>query len=197
MSARRKPNQERSRAMVDAILEGCARVLLEDGYDRASTNRIARAAGVSVGSLYQYFGNKEAVFAALAERHLEEEMEVMQGSLHALAGAPLPQVVDTIIRGLFEAHQVNPGLHAALVMAMPATALSASKARSRALVTAVMDGRRDELRVEDTALAAFILVEMVESSLQAATLEQDYLADDRLIEALVDATLRFIQQDTP
>ena len=62
---RKKPKQERSQATVDAILVATARVLCETGYDRASTNRIALAAGVSVGSLYQYFPSKEALVAAL------------------------------------------------------------------------------------------------------------------------------------
>ena len=196
MSARRKPGQERSRAMVSAILDGCARVLLEDGYDRASTNRIAKAAGVSVGSLYQYFSNKEAVIAALAERHLAEEMQVLAEALATSKDAPLPETADAVIRGLFAAHQVNPALHAVLVTALPASLLATVKVRCCEQITEVMNARRDELRIEDTELAAFILVEMVDSSLQAATVErQEYLADDRLIEALVEVTLRFIQRD--
>ena len=67
---RKKPRQERSVATVDAILDATARVLCTTGYDRASTNRIALAAGVSVGSLYQYFPSKEALVAALAARHM-------------------------------------------------------------------------------------------------------------------------------
>ena len=56
--ARRRPRQARSRATVDAIVEGAARVLVREGYDAASTNRVAKEAGVSIGSLYQYFDSK-------------------------------------------------------------------------------------------------------------------------------------------
>ena len=66
---RKKPRQDRSVATVDAILDATARVLTTTGYDRASTNRVAMAAGVSVGSLYQYFPSKEALVLALIERH--------------------------------------------------------------------------------------------------------------------------------
>ena len=59
-SPRRRPRQARAQATVDAIVKATARVLVDEGYDRASTNRVALAAGVSIGSLYQYFPSKEA-----------------------------------------------------------------------------------------------------------------------------------------
>ncbi|MFN7134796.1 MAG: TetR/AcrR family transcriptional regulator, partial [Myxococcales bacterium] len=65
------PKQERSRALVDVLLEATARILQTDGAEKLSTNAIARVAGVSVGSLYQYFPDKEAVVAALIERKVE------------------------------------------------------------------------------------------------------------------------------
>ena len=68
---RRLPRQQRSQALFDAILEATAQVLVEHGYAGANTNLIAERAGVSVGSLYQYFPNKDALVAALHERHAE------------------------------------------------------------------------------------------------------------------------------
>lgn len=61
LDPRRKPRQSRSRATVDAILQATAQVLVRDGYQKATTNRIAERAGVSVGTLYQYFPNKDAL----------------------------------------------------------------------------------------------------------------------------------------
>ena len=69
---RRTPSQARSRALVDDLLEAAARVFDARGYDATTTNEVAEVAGVSVGSLYQYFPNKDALLAALASRHLEE-----------------------------------------------------------------------------------------------------------------------------
>ena len=66
---RKIPRQERSRATVEAILDAAAHVLVKDGFDGASTNRIADAAGVSIGSLYQYFPSKEALIAGISERN--------------------------------------------------------------------------------------------------------------------------------
>ena len=75
---RKDASQERSRATVDALVEATARILVRDGFDNASTNRIAEVAGVSVGSLYQYFPSKEALVAAVIERHQREIMQTVQ-----------------------------------------------------------------------------------------------------------------------
>ncbi|MGK9273306.1 TetR/AcrR family transcriptional regulator [Williamsia muralis] len=69
--ARKTPVQDRSRFMVDVILEAATRVFDSEGA-AGTTNRIADVAGVSIGSLYQYFPNKHAIMAALAWRHLDE-----------------------------------------------------------------------------------------------------------------------------
>jgi AcrR family transcriptional regulator len=69
-SPRKLPQQGRSRETVDALLEATAQLLVRDGYDKASTNKIALKAGVSIGSLYQYFPSKEALVSELLERQL-------------------------------------------------------------------------------------------------------------------------------
>lgn len=79
-SLRKEPEQERSRALVEAIVEATARVLVHEGIDALTTNRVAQVAGVSVGSLYQYFPGKEAMLAALIERELGADLE----AAHAL-----------------------------------------------------------------------------------------------------------------
>lgn len=71
LQPRKKPRQARSRATVEAILEGCARVLEERGLSGLTTNEIAARAGVGIGSLYEFFPNREAVLAALAHERLE------------------------------------------------------------------------------------------------------------------------------
>src|SRR5690349_12023978 len=69
LEARKLPEQARSRETVDAILAATAKLCVRDGVEKTSTNRIAETAGVSIGSLYQYFSSKEAVLAALLDRH--------------------------------------------------------------------------------------------------------------------------------
>ncbi len=76
-NARKLPKQERSRITVEAILEATTHILVEEGYDKANTNRIAERAGISLGSLYQYFPNKEALMTALMDQHATEMAELV------------------------------------------------------------------------------------------------------------------------
>lgn len=71
---RKRPVQKRSRALVDRVLDEAARIFEEWGYAGTTTNHVAEAAGISIGSLYQYFPNKDALLVGLAERHLAESV---------------------------------------------------------------------------------------------------------------------------
>src|SRR4051794_37910637 len=104
---RKAPRQDRSRATVDAILDATARVLVQEGYDRTSTNRIAVKAGVSVGSLYQYFPSKEALVAALVDRHMEEMNQVLLEGMSGLDVKPPERVVRDVIHAMISAHRVE------------------------------------------------------------------------------------------
>ena len=86
---RKAAAQQRSRATVNALVEATARILVKEGFDKASTNRIAEKAGVSVGSLYQYYPSKEALVAAVIDRHNREIMKVVRGALADAASLPI------------------------------------------------------------------------------------------------------------
>src|ERR1700679_2597817 len=70
ISPRKSPKQSRSRTLVDSAVEAAARILSKLGYDGASTNRVAEAAGISIGSLYQYFPNKDSLMGAVIDQQL-------------------------------------------------------------------------------------------------------------------------------
>ena len=99
--ARRDPAQERSRQTVDAIVDAAGQLLVEHGRLGVTTNAVAERAGVSIGSLYQYFPNKETIFASLQERHRDQVMPLIQHALARLADPGL-DVVDVIV-GLMRA----------------------------------------------------------------------------------------------
>src|SRR5689334_15837534 len=127
--ARRKPltnprkhaSQRRSRATVDTLIEATARILVREGFDKASTNHIAARAGVSVGSLYQYFPSKEALVAAVIDRHQQELREVVRGALTEFAALPLEQAVRKLVTAGIEGHRVDPKLHRVLAEQIPRT----------------------------------------------------------------------------
>src|SRR5271163_826425 len=118
----RKPaSQERSRVTVDALLEATARVLTKEGYDGASTNKIAAVAGVSIGSLYQYFPSKEALVAAVIDRHMHEMMQAVRGALAKVATRPIEVAARELVSVMLDAHRVNPKLHRVLAEQTPRT----------------------------------------------------------------------------
>src|SRR5881394_3122602 len=94
---RKLPRQERARATIDALLTATAHVLVKEGFDRASTNRIAEAAGVSVGSLYQYFPSKEALVAALVERHTDLMSAEISSAFERVAKLPLAEAARELV----------------------------------------------------------------------------------------------------
>src|SRR5512146_42152 len=111
---RKRPSQARSRATVDALLEATARILVREGFDRASTNRIAEEAGVSIGSLYQYFPGKEALVGAVIDRHKQELREVAREVLAEIVTLPLEEAVGKLVVVAIAAHRVDPKLHRVL-----------------------------------------------------------------------------------
>jgi len=90
LQPRRTPSQERAQATVAAIKEAAGQLLVERGYARVSTNLIAARAGVSVGSLYQYFPGKEAVFSALVQDHVDGMKASTEEAIATLADLRLP-----------------------------------------------------------------------------------------------------------
>lgn len=112
---RRTPRQSRSQETVEVILQATAQVLAEHGYAKASTNRIAKRAGVSVGSLYQYFPNKDALFKALIERHVSAQNAAFSELFSISAGSPPEQLIRQAVRALLASHRVEPALHLLLL----------------------------------------------------------------------------------
>jgi len=109
--SRRQPSQPRSRELVAWIIEAGVRILREEGPDELTTTRIAEKAGVSVGSLYQYFPNKEAVLAAVYDRKTEIELEESREWIGALKEKPLDEALREIVVRMVARHRQNLKLH--------------------------------------------------------------------------------------
>jgi AcrR family transcriptional regulator len=195
---RKLPRQERSRAMVDAILTAAARVLTREGFDRASTNRIAEAAGVSVGSLYQYFPSKEALVAALAERHVEAMSRELVAALTRLGPLSLRPATREVVRMMLRAHAVDPALHRVLIEQVPRVGrldqLAAVERHAVALVRGWLAAHRDEVRPRDLDRAAWVTVTAVEALTHAAVLSRpEALADPSLEDEIVELVARYLE----
>ena len=164
---RKSASQKRSRVTVETLLDATARVLTRAGYDRASTNRIAATAGVSVGSLYQYFPNKEALVAALVARHNREMLQLLRDGLTEMGSRDLATVMRELVRAMVDAHLVDPVLHRIFAEQVPRMGqlakIAALQQETFQLIRAYLEERRSEISVTDLDSATSICVTTVES----------------------------------
>jgi len=116
---RREPQQRRSRQTVEAVLDAVVRILKRQGIEAVTTNRIAEVAGVSIGSVYQYFPDKRAIFTALHNRHVAQVAGLIESTLVQNASAPLRDLVSALVGAMVEAHAADPELHELLATEVP------------------------------------------------------------------------------
>jgi AcrR family transcriptional regulator len=186
---RKTPRQERSREMLETILEAAARVFVREGYARATTNRIAAAAGVSVGSLYQYFPGKDAIAVALLRRHRDRILESVATHLADVDEASVEARVRELVRAALAAEGLHPGLHRVLIEQVLRTSARAEmigfEDELEAVIVDRLRGRAADLGVKDLKLAAFILVRTVMAVTHAAVVDRpERVRDPRLVEEL-------------
>lgn len=114
---------------MNAVVEATARVLVERGYDGATTRRIAERAGVSVGSLYQYFPSRDALVTSVIERHVDEVLEAIGRVLRRVEQAPLDRAIRALVDAVLALHDDDPGLHVVLMEQLPRADRTALLAR--------------------------------------------------------------------
>ncbi|APA95696.1 TetR/AcrR family transcriptional regulator [Nocardia seriolae] len=164
---RRQPKQERSTDTRRWILDAAAQVFGEFGYGAGTTNRIAERAGISIGSLYRYFPNKDAILRALMEEHVDAGAALYQERLAVGLPLELEDCLRLIIKATIDNHRDNPRLHRVLFEEAPrAPALLARLHESEqfavTLVTALLE-QHPQVTVPDAALSARMVVVTVES----------------------------------
>lgn len=114
LDPRKTPVQARSAITVDAILSATIQVLLAEGQERLTTTRVAYRAGVSVGTLYQYFPNKQALLRAVLERHLDQVASSLERACREHHGKSLDEMASGVITGFLEAKMKSVRTSAAL-----------------------------------------------------------------------------------
>lgn len=197
---RRTPIQSRSQDTVDALIEATARVLREDGWARLSTNQVARVAGVSVGTLYQYYANKEELVEALVHRIADERIAAFGAQLHTLATSaelPLEDGLRVLLRATIEAMRVRADLARRLLLEAPRGGrLDLERAwvlRVTAFVRSAMYRRRDAVRDGNPELMAHVVVTACFAVLQDAQAHRpEWVAGDELVDELAALAARYL-----
>ncbi|MEJ5064957.1 TetR/AcrR family transcriptional regulator [Erwinia sp. MYb375] len=161
LEARKQPRQARSQATVEVILEATIQVLLAEGLPRLTTIRVAERAGVSVGTLYQYFPQKQALLFALLQRHLERLVSIMEGAALSVQGQPLAVMVKHIVSVFMQVKTEN--LHESAALYAVASELDTRsyvrsvEARNRLALETMLDSASDR-RFADTPGVTFVFM---------------------------------------
>lgn len=183
LGPRKHPRQERSRQTVERILDAAAHIFGELGYRAATTNDIAARAGISIGSLYQYFPNKDALLVALADRHVEEVSAVLDVALaDAAARRPSLDQLATELIGLVVHLHESDRLHLLLAHEAPRTPELAQRLRVLfdRISTAVADHlERATPAMVDPLLTAALLVAMVDAAVHDVVIARPTAQDRR------------------
>lgn len=200
VSPRKRPVQERSRRTVEAILEAAAQVLERRGYAGTTTDRIAERAGVSVGSLYQYFPNKDSILLALAACHALEGAAALAPLFRAFRGDEPPPVEE----GLRELVRICTGLHDRaglhrILFAETPLPLEARRALEKGGRAATRElarylERAPGARVREPRLAAHVVLETVTALVHRLVIRPPEGADaGRCEEELVRLVLGYVR----
>ncbi|HYP83551.1 TetR/AcrR family transcriptional regulator [Variovorax sp.] len=175
-TVRKLPRQARSIATVDAIVGAAAQVLVTQGYEGTTTARVAERAGVSVGSLYQYFPNKESLVAELIDRHADDVVGTITRVLDDTTHASLRDGISAAIDAVIGAHRIDPRLHKILNQEVPrigrlGKSMNAEREIARAFER-LLCRHADELPAGcDPALAGLVVATVIEAIGHKAVLE--------------------------
>lgn len=176
-SSRKKPRQARAQATVDAILQASAHILVGQGFEGFNTNAVAERAGVSVGSLYQYFPNKEAIIAEMVRAKRARLLHGLQAAELAYRDSALLEALAALVAATI-AHQKGwPQLSQALDRAAALVPLSEEGA---VLTAAIVDVLQRVLRrhgVTDVEVAALDLLSLCRGMIDGALLRGETDAD--------------------
>jgi AcrR family transcriptional regulator len=193
---RKAPKQARSRELVEAVLVAAARVFVQQGYARATTNRIAQAAGISVGSLYQYFPSKDSIAVELLRRYRESLVAIVTGHLQGIAQASFEDVVRRLLTALLRAEGMNPALHRVLIEQVLRTSARAEiigfEERMEHLLADAIRGAGVTSSARDPDRMAFVLVRAVLATAQAAVVDRPGMNGPELVEELSRLVVRFL-----
>jgi AcrR family transcriptional regulator len=194
LEPRKTPRQVRAVHTRERLLAGAARVFAEHGYAAGTTNRIADEAGHSIGSLYQYFPNKDAILAELVTRHAEEGLSMVR---RQLAEGPLPESLHEklrlFVRVVIDLHREDPRLHRVLFEEAPRPPeLLATLHEAERQITALAKdllAAEPQVRVRDRSMAARLVVGAVESLvhrfISSGSLDDTDRFEDELISMLM------------
>lgn len=161
LKPRKLPIQDRSMATIDALHTAAIQVLTRDGLAKCTTTRIAERAGISVGSIYQYYPNRDALLTAILQIHLNDIAQAVEHACHKANGTSLRQMAEALVRAFVGEKLRNSQASRALYAVADARGGAALAARMRQRIvaaTATMLATAKDMSFEEPAVKASIAV---------------------------------------
>jgi AcrR family transcriptional regulator len=190
-TSRRAPTQGRAKATIEAILEAAARILEREGRAALNTNYIAERAGISVGTLYQYFSNKDEILVAIARRVFEVDTTAALEAI-ASAGPDHPEPERLVVRALIDSYKGRRKTRRAAIDAVISEGLSSERVRSVTTIAEAVLARGGL-----TPTGVWVLTRAVNGVLRSTTEEESALLGTKEFEdELVRLIRSFVQTDT-
>jgi AcrR family transcriptional regulator len=167
---RKSPVQSRSKEMVQAILEASARVLSQSGFNRSTTNRIAEVAGVSIGSLYQYFPGKDALVGALLDHQIDKNFKKIEEKLKSTEALSLEQSITLLTKSVVEIFIPEANFFRKLFSIAPylgrLDSIIQSRQKGAELFKSILEKHKDRLEGKDLEILSLISVNAVMGVIQ-------------------------------
>lgn len=201
LQPRKRPRQVRAELTRERILTAAAHVFTDHGYAAGTTNRIAERARISIGSLYQYYPNKDAILVELATRHVEAGVAAVKRRMDDELPHTLEEIIRSLVRTSIENHLDDPQLLRVLVEQAPRSPellrTTARHTRERTAYAQELIETYPEVRVEDTYVAARLLVSVAELLIHQLIAEPDPVDAGRLETELVAMLTRYLTAAPP
>jgi AcrR family transcriptional regulator len=196
-SGRKQPKQARSQVTVEAILDGTIQVFDREGPEAVTTTRIAEVAGVSVGTLYQYFENREAIIDALQQREFARADQMLKTQLANSNFASEHDLARAIITGLLGLYRAAPGLHRVLAIdglhIGPTRSVQDFDRRMIEILRGFFAVTSFRISRTNHHAAAFVLYHSTRAVLLAAILEDSFsMSDEMLVSEVTDMVVRHL-----
>lgn len=190
---RKTATQDRARFTINAIMEAAAHILRKEGYSRLNTNYIATQAGISIGSLYQYFPNKETIIVELRQQHFKKARDEMLKAYQQIEGLSFEAASRLLLETTIKVHQIDPELHRLISTQIPQLYLSEDDNSSdsvRKILEQFFYAYKKSLRPNlDIPLAAHISYQLVVSVTHTAVIDEPELLNHP---KFVDELLRML-----
>lgn len=187
INPRKVPAQERSRATVDAVIQAATYILIEIGWEGLTTNAIAERAGVNIGSLYQFFPNKEAVIAEVQRRHVLATRTDMRDAIERVSEQPtLRKALTVVVELLINEHRTAPAVHKAISEELPRTIRIMQEDREQLRRQFLQVLKPFMQNVPDPELAVYLMEIAAHGIIHTVTAERaELLGNSSLVEELV------------